>query len=61
MSVEIEALTANDNQRVAAIAFSGTAGVNNVGSAFNGTGHAKLQAEIAASKFVALVAGTPQK
>jgi Protein of unknown function (DUF3313) len=61
MSVEMEALTTNDSQRVAAMAFSGTAGVNNVGSAFNSVGHAKLQADIAATKFVALVTGARQK
>lgn len=61
MSVEIEALAIKDSQRIAALAFSGTAGVTNIGSAFNGVGHAKLQAEIAATKFVALVTGTPQK
>lgn len=61
MSVEMEALTARDGQRFAAMAFSGTAGVNNIGSAFSQIGHAKLQADIAATKFAALVAGTPQK
>jgi hypothetical protein len=61
MSVEMEALTAKDGQRVAAMAFSGIAGVNNIGSAFNGVGHAKLQADIAATKFVALVIGAQQK
>jgi len=65
MSVEMEALTVTDTQRegqrIAAMAFSGMAGVNNIGSAFNGLGHAKLQADIAATKFVALVTGTPQK
>lgn len=61
MSVEMEALTAKDGQRFAAMAFSGTAGVNNIGSAFSEIGHAKLQADIAATKFAALVSGTPQK
>jgi hypothetical protein len=61
MSVEIEALAIKDSQRIAAMAFSGTAGVTNIGSAFSGIGHAKLQADIAATKFVALVMGTPQK
>ncbi len=65
ISVEMEALSATesqrDGQRIAAMAFSGTAGVNNIGSAFNGVGHAKLQAEIAATKFVALVTGALQK
>jgi hypothetical protein len=65
MSVEIEALAMKDSQRagqrIAAMAFSGTAGVTNIGSAFSGVGHAKLQADIAATKFVALVTGTPQK
>jgi hypothetical protein len=61
MSVEIEALSIKDSQRIAAMAFSGTAGVTNIGSAFSGVGHAKLQADIAATKFVALVTGAPQK
>jgi Protein of unknown function (DUF3313) len=65
MSVEIEALAIKDSQRdgqrIAAMAFSGTAGVTNIGSAFSGIGHAKLQADIAATKFVALVTGAPQK
>lgn len=61
LSVEIEALAMKDSQRIAAMAFSGTAGVTNIGSAFSGVGHAKLQADIAATKFVALVTGTPQK
>jgi Protein of unknown function (DUF3313) len=61
MSVEIEALAMKDSQRIAAMAFSGTAGVTNIGSAFSGVGHAKLQADIAATKFVALVTGAPQK
>ncbi len=57
VSVEIEALGANGGQRIAALAFSGTAGVNNLGSAYSGIGHAKLQADVAAAKFVALVTG----
>jgi hypothetical protein len=61
MSVEIEALAIKDSQRIAAMAFSGTAGITNIGSAFSGVGHAKLQADIAATKFVALVTGTPQE
>ena len=61
MSLEIEALAVKDSQRFAAMAFSGTAGVTNIGSAFSGVGHAKLQADIAATKFVSLVASAPQK
>jgi Protein of unknown function (DUF3313) len=57
LSVEIEGLDDQNGQRMAALAFSGTAGVNNVGSAFSGLGHAKLQADIAAGKFVQLVTG----
>jgi outer membrane murein-binding lipoprotein Lpp len=57
MSIEMEALSVKDNKRFAALAFSGKAGVNNVLSAFSGVGHAKLQAELAATKFVELVAG----
>jgi Protein of unknown function (DUF3313) len=61
ISVEIEAFIANDRQRVAAMAFSGTAGVYNVGSAFSAIGHAELQTDVAATKFVALVMGAAQK
>jgi Protein of unknown function (DUF3313) len=61
LSVEIEGLDGPSQQRVAALAFSGTAGVNNVGSAFSGIGHAGLQADIAASKFVSLVTGVQPK
>jgi PBP1b-binding outer membrane lipoprotein LpoB len=61
LSVEFEALSAIENKRVAAMAFSGTAGVNNFGSAFDSIGHAKLQTTIAATKFVALIAPLTQK
>ncbi len=61
ISLEIEALSAKDNQRIAAIAFSGIAGVSDFGSAFDGVGHAKLQANIAATKFVALVTDGQKK
>ncbi len=61
LSVEIEGLDGPSQQRVAALAFSGTAGVNNVGSAFSGIGHAGLQADIAANKFVGLVTGVQPK
>ena len=57
MSVEIEATAIGDGKRVAAMAFSGTAGINNIGSAFTSIGHAKLQADLAATKFIALVTG----
>jgi hypothetical protein len=57
LSVEIEGTQELGSRRVAALAFSGTAGINNVGTAFSGLGHAKLQADIAASKFVTLVTG----
>jgi Protein of unknown function (DUF3313) len=61
LSVEIEGTGGPGSQRVAALAFSGTAGINNVGGAFSGLGHAKLQADIAAGKFVSLVTGVPPK
>lgn len=61
VSVEIEALGANSGPRIAALAFSGTAGVDSLGSAYSGIGHAKLQADLAAAKFVALVTGTEPK
>jgi hypothetical protein len=61
LSVEIEGTEGASSQRLAALAFSGTAGVNNVGSAFSGLGHARLQADIAAGKFVSLVTGAQPK
>jgi hypothetical protein len=57
LSVEIEGLGGVNQQRLAALAFSGKAGIENLSSAFSGMGHAKLQGDIAASKFVALVTG----
>jgi hypothetical protein len=58
MTVEIEALNAQ-NERVAAMAFSGRAGVQDIGSAFSGLGHAKTQARVVAERFAMLVAGAP--
>jgi hypothetical protein len=60
LSVEIEGLSGTSHQRLAALAFSGQAGIENLGSAFSGLGHAKLQGDMAASKFVALVTGRAQ-
>ena len=61
MSVEIEGLGGANGQRLAALAFSGKAGIENLGSAFSDLGHAKLQADVAASKFVALVTGVQRE
>lgn len=49
VSLDVEAVSGTS--RVAALSFKGQAGVNNVGSAFSGIGHAELQAEVAARKF----------
>ncbi|MCA3130540.1 MAG: DUF3313 family protein [Betaproteobacteria bacterium] len=53
VSLDVEAL--GGTSRVAALSFKGKAGVNNVGSAFRGIGHAKLQTEVAARKFADLL------
>jgi hypothetical protein len=60
MTVEIEAVN-TQNERIAAMAFAGRAGVQNIGSAFSGLGHAKTQAGVVAERFAALVAGSPGK
>lgn len=61
LSVEIEAVGGADRQRIAAMAFNGKAGLENIGSAFTGVGHAKVQADIAAGKFVSLLTGAERK
>jgi hypothetical protein len=61
LSVEIEAVDGADRQRIAAMAFNGKAGVENIGSAYTGVGHAKVQADIAAGKFVSLLTGAERK
>lgn len=53
VSLDFEAL--EGTSRIAALSFKGEAGVNNVGSAFSGIGHAVLQTEIAARKFADLL------
>jgi hypothetical protein len=53
VSLDVEALYGAS--RVAALSFKGQAGVNNVGSAFSGIGHAELQTEVAARKFADLL------
>jgi Protein of unknown function (DUF3313) len=58
ITVEFEALDARSGQRVAALAFQGRAGVTDIGSAFSVLGHASKQAEIAAARFVEVVAGS---
>jgi Protein of unknown function (DUF3313) len=57
LTVEIEAVDAAGGQRVAALAFAGKAGLENIASAYSSTGHAKLQADVVAERFVALFAG----
>lgn len=60
MTVEIEALNPQ-NERVAAMAFTGRAGVQDIGAAFSGLGHAKTQARVVAERFAALLVGAPGK
>ncbi len=57
LTVELEAIDSESGKRVAALAFNGSAGVENIGSAYSSTGHARLQANLAAEKFVQLVSG----
>jgi hypothetical protein len=56
LTVEFEAMDAQNGQRVAAMAFHGRAGVNNLGSAFSALGHARVQAGVAAERFAAWLA-----
>lgn len=53
VSLDVEAVSGTS--RIAALSFKGQAGVNNVGSAFSGIGHAELQTEVAARKFADLL------
>lgn len=53
VSLDVEAISGTS--RIAALSFKGQAGVNNVGSAFSGIGHAELQTEVAARKFADLL------
>jgi Protein of unknown function (DUF3313) len=57
LTVELEAVDSESGKRVAALAFAGTAGVENLTSAYSSTGHARLQARAVAERFVQLVAG----
>jgi hypothetical protein len=57
LTVELEATDAESGKRVAALAFNGVAGVENIRSAYTSTGHATLQADLAAEKFVQLASG----
>lgn len=56
VTVEIEARDADTGQAVAALAFKGRAGVEDFSSAYSATGHALLQAELLAQRFVKLLA-----
>jgi hypothetical protein len=57
VTLEMEAVDTDTGQRVAALALAGKAGVENITSAFSSIGHAKLQADLAAERFVALLTG----
>jgi Protein of unknown function (DUF3313) len=58
MTVELEAIDAESGKRVAALVFKGTAGLENITSAYSAIGHAKLQANVVAERFVQLSAGS---
>jgi Protein of unknown function (DUF3313) len=57
VTVEIEAVDGSSSQRVAAMAVTGKAGLENVKSAYSSIGHAKLQTEVAAERFAAFFTG----
>lgn len=59
VTLEMEALDADNGQRVAALAVAGKAGVENITSAYSAIGHAKLQTVLVAERFVALLTGKP--
>lgn len=59
LSVELEALDVEGGQRVAAMAFTGRAGIEDLATAFSALGHARAQLDMAATRFAALVAGAP--
>jgi hypothetical protein len=59
VTLEMEALDADNGQRVAALAWVGKAGVENITSAYSAIGHAKLKTELAAERFVALLTTQP--
>lgn len=56
LSVEVEAFDAASGRRVAAMAFAGRAGLQDFGASFSDLGHARAQADVAAGRFVALLA-----
>jgi hypothetical protein len=59
LTIEMEAVDVGSGQRVAALAFAGKAGLENIASAYSSTGHARLQVNEGAKRFVALFAGNP--
>lgn len=59
LSLEIEAFDAASGRRVAAMAFAGRAGLQDFGASFSDLGHARAQADVAAGRFVALLAAPP--
>lgn len=52
LAVELEAIDAESGKRVAALVFNGRAGLENLTSAYSTTGHATLQPNIVADRFV---------
>jgi hypothetical protein len=57
VTLELEALDSQSGQRVAAMALVGKAGLENITSAYSTIGHARLQTELAAERFVTLLTG----
>lgn len=55
LTVELEVVDAASGERVAGLVMTGKAGVENIGSAYSATGHARLQADTAAQRLVSLV------
>lgn len=56
VTVEIQAQDSSNQQPVAALAFKGRAGIEDLASAYSATGHARLQADGVAQRFVQLLA-----
>lgn len=58
VTVELQALDSLSQEPVAALAITGRAGMEDIGSAYTATGHARLQADGVAQRFVQLLAQT---
>ena len=58
ITVELEAIDAASGRRVAAMAFEGRAGNDDLSGAFTDLGHARRQAQIVAARFAELLVGS---